>query len=71
MSAYRILHRGAWRPVIQMFRGQQQVYHPEQANAVVAEVDGEYLACLVSPGEIFTEWMPLVPPESNWDKVED
>lgn len=68
-TLWRVFHDGEWRPVTHMFRGQQPVRHPERANVVVIFVDGEYIPLQISQGEIFTEWLPELPPAGAWMPV--
>lgn len=66
MSVYRVMYAGEWRAVSCMLRGKQRVYYPEQATAIVIEIDGGYDAIEATPGEVFTEWRPELPNESSW-----
>lgn len=68
-SLYRIMYAGEWRPVLNMLRGQQRVYHPEQAYAVVIAIDGGFEAVPVTPGDVMTEWEPMVPKEDGWETI--
>jgi hypothetical protein len=69
VSVYRVLYAGKWRPVTNMRRGSQVVHYPEQATAVVIEMDGAFEAIPVTLGDVMTEWTPFLPPESSWDTI--
>jgi hypothetical protein len=70
-GVWRIFYGGEWRTVTHLLRipGEHIVRHPEQANAVVIEIDGEYLPLAVTPGEIFSEWFPRLPAPDDWKPV--
>jgi hypothetical protein len=45
--------------------------HPERATSAVVRLGkDEWLAIAVGPGDLFTDWFPLLPPSSAWERVD-
>lgn len=70
MSAYKFWYMGEWRPVSNMLRGKTEVFHPEQAAAVVIFVEGfGFEAVAANPAEIFTTGDVAASAGGAWDSI--